>query len=477
MEKIVLRTIKKHKMFNEGDKIVVALSGGADSVALVMLLVTLREKMKLTLFALHVNHGLRGQAAETDEQFVWELCKKQDIPLRVVKADVRAEAQRRLLSIEEAGRRVRYDAFFDALAQLDAQKIATGHNRDDNAETVLLNLARGAGLGGLCGIPPVNGYIIRPLIETPRSEIEAYLMKERIPFITDASNKSPEYTRNRVRHTVLPALEKNINPNAKKVIARNTDLLRADLTYLEEAAREAYLRVAQPADTLNDPVVLNIPALSALPQALQNRVVREAITRTRHLYMGDLPDSADGVDCNDIHGGHIASALDIAVGTTGRAASLPGVTVRRAYHALHFEPSATPAENGFFYPLAVEKSVFIPQMNKTITCSFFSPPKNLPFCCTHSVNYDILLPNLSDFALRTRRKGDRITLKRKDGTFFTKKIQDYFTDEKIPRPQRNTIPLVATGQEILWILTADKRKNATPQAGTLIYIYFTEENQ
>lgn len=446
MLKNIKETIQKHNMLSPNNGVVVGLSGGADSVALLTVLITLREKYPLKLYAVHVNHNLRANAKK-DEIFVQKICKDRGIPLRVCDADIRGKAEREKLSIEEAGRRVRYDCFYAALNELDAQKIAVGHNADDNAETVLLNLCRGAGLRGVCGIPPVNGSVVRPLLETPRAEIEAYLKKEGIAFIEDDSNAGFDYTRNRIRNIVLPAIVKHVNPSAAENIARNTAMLRADAEYLEDAAREAFLTCTGIRYKLDDgsPLSLNIPRLLMLPEALRNRVVREAIARARLTY------EIDAEDFTDIRAVHIYDALKIANGETGKEAHLPGIKVTRSYDELYFTPAASANAStqgiGFYRPLILDKPSHIPEIGKTITLSL-SPPEESPrLLCTRTFDYDILSKNLSDLCVRTRRKGDRVAL-----PGGTKKLQDYFTDTKTPRHLRDTVALVALGGDIVWIL-------------------------
>ena len=425
MEMMAQIAIKK------GDGVVVALSGGADSVALLSMLVARRESLGLALFAVHVNHGLRAEAAG-DEEFVRELCARWAVPLRVFCVDVHAEAKGGKVGVEEAGRRARYAAFQTALEDWGADKIATGHNLDDNAETVLLNLCRGAGLRGLCGIPPVSGNIIRPLLETSRAQIEAYLMKEGIPFVTDASNAGNAYARNRMRNIILPALAEHINPNAAGNMARNTDFLRVDADYLEAAAREAYAHCAQVSPTARDghpAVVIDIPRLLALPEALRYRVAREAAARARH------PHSTGNAALADIHAIHIRDVLRLAGGPSGREVRLPGLTARREYDGLCFFPGAPAcAQSGFCYPLTPGTPLFVPEISKLVTFTG----------CTQSADYGILCAPMPGLCLRTRRPGDRIS--------HSKKLQDYFTDNKVPRHRRDAIALVAVGSEIIWIL-------------------------
>jgi len=220
--------ISKFNMISSGDKkIIVALSGGADSVCLLYIL----RDLSFTIEACHVNHKLRGEASDADEQFVRELCEKLDVKLHVCGIDVKA-LQKKHQSLEECAREARYSY----LAEIGTSAlIATAHTANDNTETVLLNLTRGAGLRGLCGIPPVRGNIIRPLIETTRAEILSYLLERDAKYVTDESNSSDEFTRNDLRLNIIPLLER-INPSLNIGITRMCEVLRTDEEYLHEIA-------------------------------------------------------------------------------------------------------------------------------------------------------------------------------------------------------------------------------------------------
>jgi tRNA(Ile)-lysidine synthase len=478
--KAVVKTIERYQMFSRNDSVVVGLSGGADSVALLMVLLELQKKYALKLYAVHINHNLRDNA-DADESFVRELCKTLNIPLRVYTTDVRKKARKEKTGIEEAGRRVRYDYFHTALEEMIAQKIAVGHNANDNAETVLLNLCRGAGLRGLCGIPPVNKNIVRPLIETPRKQIEEYLTEKNIRYITDDTNNGFDYTRNRIRNIILPTINEHINPNAAENIIRNISLLRLDSDYLETTAKEAFVACIHgeceidssvslnnhhllTSESLNkhrlteteSTVSLNINRLLTLPEALLYRVVREAIRHTRLLFQNDTDTKtlrSPLQNNTDIHAVHVADVLDIIKGTSGREVFLPGIRVRRDYDVLRFFSVSQKPCGGFFYPLEPNKPLYIPEINKTILFSF-SPPEETPLLlCTHSFNYDILSESLSDLCVRSRKPGDRISQK--------KKLQDYFTDTKTPRYQRDKIALVAIKNEILWVMDKNNKINRT----------------
>lgn len=242
MESKVRSFLEAHGMLSYGDTVVVALSGGADSVCLLHVLLSLREECALTLHACHINHMLRGADGDADEDFVRALCARLQLPLTVCRADVRALAKERGMGLEACGRAVRYAEFARVADSLPgAVKIATAHTLSDQAETVLMRLARGASLRGLCGIPPVRGRIIRPLLFCTRSEVEAYLNHRNFTFVTDASNASSDYTRNRIRNAVIPAFESE-NPSFARSILRMTDTLREDQRCLEELAHEAFAR-------------------------------------------------------------------------------------------------------------------------------------------------------------------------------------------------------------------------------------------
>lgn len=232
----VIKTIEKFNMLSDGDSVAVALSGGADSVCLLLSLVEISRKLNISVSALHVNHCLRGIESDNDEIFCHKLCQKLGIPIISQKFDVSGYAQKNKLSIEQAARNIRYDFFKEHTENI---KLATAHNANDNAETVIFNLARGTGIKGISGIPPVRDNIIRPLIEITRDEIESFLSVKGQDFVTDKTNLTDDYTRNKIRHHVIPTLL-SVNSSLFKTMTNTSENFRTDNDFLEEFSQTTF---------------------------------------------------------------------------------------------------------------------------------------------------------------------------------------------------------------------------------------------
>ncbi len=261
--------IREFDMFAGKDSVVAALSGGADSVSLLLALRELKDELGVNLYACHFNHGLRGEESDGDERFCEGLCERLGVPLFKGRADVRAH-QKKHESVEECARRLRY-AFFDEVRRKAGENsvIATAHNCDDCAETVLLNLMRGTGLKGLCGVPPVRDGIVRPLLRCEREEIERFCREKGARFVTDSTNLTNDCTRNKIRHIILPEMKK-INGSLLNTMSRMTDSLREDCAYLDDIAKKA----------LGDAKTgrgWDARALSELPRPIKSRAVREIL--------------------------------------------------------------------------------------------------------------------------------------------------------------------------------------------------------
>ena len=272
-------TIQKFNMLKENDRVVVAVSGGPDSVALTYLFHRLKKRCHLYLHLAHLNHMIRKDQARADSLFVGKLAKKLDLPLTCENIKVEDFARKAKLSLEDAARRVRYDFLLKVAKANFASKIALGHNQDDQAETVLMRFLRGSGFSGLRGIPPTrkmqDRLIIRPLIEIKRSEILRFLSAKNIPFRTDSSNLENLYFRNRIRNKLMPFLEKDFNPNLKEMLVNFAENVSEDFDYLEKMGEDRFKAVR--VNSAKPKIVLNVRKLFMLHKALQKLVTRLAI--------------------------------------------------------------------------------------------------------------------------------------------------------------------------------------------------------
>jgi len=275
-----LAAVERHQMFKKGEGVLVALSGGADSVALLHFLCGIQNEWELTLGALHLNHMLRGEESERDEAFVRDLCGECGIPLTVERADVKEAARKAGESLEQCGRRLRY-SFFEREASRTQAKVAVAHTASDNAETVLINLTRGTALRGLAGIPPVRDRIIRPLIGCTRDEIESYCLQNSLRWVDDSSNQSDRHTRNRIRRHVIPLLAQE-NPSFTEKLTHLCRTLRDDADYLDALAVEAREGITRPDGSLASKGFL------ALAPALQGRVLAGLLRGAGILAGGEL---------------------------------------------------------------------------------------------------------------------------------------------------------------------------------------------
>ena len=416
--------IRKNRLLTPGEKVLVGLSGGADSVFLLICLKTLSFGVR----ALHVNHGIRGEAAAADERFCEDLCRRLDIPLETVHADVPAAAAEQGLSTEEAGRNVRREALAESCRRLGISAAATAHHLDDQAETVLMNLARGSGLKGCAGIRPRQQLgegitLIHPLLALTREEIRGWLASRGLSWCEDGTNAENLYLRNRVRNEILPALREHVNSaSASHIAAAAEDFAEADELLRNEAAKwVGGLRSEE------GKVIIPCSRLLTLPAIVQRYVVREAVGRT---------DSR----LKDISRSHIEAVLRLAGGTGSRRLDLPGgIRAAAVYDRLCFlapgEEDVPAAESG----QAAEK---------TLVWSVFSAKtdKKMPDGgCANWFDYDRINRNL---LCRGWEAGDRMCV---TGAGGHRKLGDILTDKKIPLSERDSLFVLAAGKEVLWV--------------------------
>ena len=430
MEHTVLAALRGRGV-TQGTRITAAVSGGADSVALLTVLYRLRSALGFDLTAAHFNHGLRGAEAARDEAFVAEYCRSLGVPLSAGRGDAAKRAESTGESIEQAARALRY-AFFDSL---DTDIVATAHTADDNAETLLLHLLRGTGPRGLCGIPAVRGRYLRPLLDISRAQIEAYLSENGISHVEDTTNAADDCTRNRIRHHVMPQLMRE-NPQFLSAVSRTAVLQTEEEAFLSSLAQMA-------ADNCRTQDAYDCRKLRALPQVLLRRVLLGALR--------DLP-LENPAAC-------YVEALQALVFSTDPSAeiSLPGGhTAGREYDLLRFDAG----EKRSFAPvqLPIPGSVRIPELGLTATCKVTDCSKNCntstyKFC----VAYDMIAQSL---ILRPRRTGDALQLP--GGTKTLKKLM---IDRKIPAWKRELLPVVEQSGRVAAAYMLGVSRDFLPQEG------------
>lgn len=399
----VKAAIEKYKMLCGEENVTVALSGGADSVCLLHLLVSLKKTYNIKISAIHINHNLRGEESDRDEEFVKALCKSLDVPLTVLSINVKEISEKTGESIELAARNARYDAF----KKQGVGVVATAHTASDNLETVLFNITRGAGLKGVCGIPAKRDIYIRPLIFCTRQEVEEYISENNLSYVTDSTNLSDDYSRNLLRHKVVPVL-KSLNSSLEGTVTTMCESLKEDLSFLESTAQKVSL------ECVSDKGI-KVKELKLQHISVVKRVLSAYFTKIT----GGFADS--------LHTERMIETL--------------------------FEGAKKSLPNGFY--CEVKNDLFyIKKEGQSLKKTYNTEILFKDFKKTNNVN-NLLLKNIidcdtivGDLKVRKRLEGDSIKLK---GRNCTKSLKKLFSELKIPTQDRDNIPVAADEEGIVWI--------------------------
>ncbi|MBI4394764.1 MAG: tRNA lysidine(34) synthetase TilS [Candidatus Omnitrophica bacterium] len=448
-------------MIERSETVLVAVSGGQDSVTLLHLLLELRKPWKLKLGILHINHGLRGKASDLDEAFVRALAKKTKLPIDVLQAKMKQKERSAKLSLEEGAREIRYQ-FFEKMAKVKrAQKIAVAHTQDDQAETVLMRVITGTGLQGLQAIRPkrkLNGaYLIRPLIEIPRSEIQKYVKINRIHFREDKSNRSPRFLRNRIRHRLIPFIARGFNPQIKKALARLPHLLDVDLTFLDETAKAFYKRLAR--EHPNE-ILFPRKTFLKLSPAIQYRLMNRAL----HIL--------NEAELDFDHWNRFSESLHIK---RGFQLQLPkGLLASVSSDSIRIKKGKR-INVSFSYPLFLGDAIYIPEIEVSISCSALKGKPRIIHKSDKS--FELLNGAKLSFPLtiRNRKAGDRF---QPLGRTKPLKLKRFLINQHIPVEERDRLPLVLSDSTIAiagQVALAEPFK-VTPETKQFVRISFTSGN-
>ncbi len=427
--------VQKNNMLNDGDRIVVGVSGGADSVCLLKLLCEMKAYYNIELIAVHINHGIRGKEAERDKNFTIGICEEWGVECRVYDYDIPKLASMRGTTEEETGRDVRYETFRSLLKEENYNKIAVAHNMGDNCETILFNLCRGSELKGLGGIEAVRNEIIRPLLNTSRDDIEAYLRENGIKYIVDSTNLSNDYGRNKMRNVIIPYLEENINSKAiEHIVDAGMSALEA-YEYLEYQTDNAIKKY-----NVDEEYGLISAKIMEEPKLIVKRIIRRVLV----CQAGRL---------KDITAVHIKSVMSLFDMEVSKSVNLPyNLKAVRTYEGVRISKNDKKivSENIDFIPEENVEYGINGKMNLKMTVYSVKTGKKVneiqEKMYTKCFDYDKIKDTLR---IRNRLMGDYF-IADKNGS--RKKLKDYFINEKVPKEDRDEIVLVADGSHILWVI-------------------------
>jgi tRNA(Ile)-lysidine synthase len=455
IEKKILRaveqTIDTHRMVDAGDTLLVAVSGGPDSVALLHILFTLAPEFSFQMAVAHLNHCLRGEESERDEAFVVSLAKQLELPVHVERQDVRRYQKSRRLSLEEAARQVRYRFYRAAATKFGYEKIALGHHANDNAELILMYLLRGSGPLGLTGIPPVRDHkIVRPLIDIQRNEIMEYLAVKGLDFIMDSSNRDAQFLRNKVRNRLIPELKAEYNPKLIASLNRMADIMEAEEKWIENLIQPIFERVM--VFEKKDRIGFDISELNQQTIAVRRRLIRQAVSKVK----GNL---------RRIAFAHVEAALKLArKGPESGVLDLPGriricrqndvfVVSREGQKLRHFtEAPLSSLTPDYEYRLAEPGEISIAEAALKIRFSELSPELTSDWHPsdqgTGSAYFDMEKVHFP-LVIRNFRPGDRFTPL---GMTGRQKLKKFFIDHKISRTERVKCPILLSRNKIIWVV-------------------------
>ena len=470
LEEKVLETIKKFDMLSFDDKILVGVSGGPDSVTLLKILLSFQQRYNLSIYIAHLNHMLRGKESDEDANFVKNLAQELDLPCEVKSCNLTEIARKKQLTLEEAARGYRYMFYLKTAQKFGANKIALGHNADDQVETVLMRFLRGSGLEGLMGIPPVRDEIIRPLIECTREEIEEYCQEHKIEYRIDSTNKETIYFRNKIRLELLPLLSHEYNKNIKDIILHLQSIISEVSAYLQQKTELLFREITKVEG--QERIIVDLKKFNPLHPALKRRIIRKSI----EVVKGNL------YSISFTHNDEILKLTEYQSGE--KEIYLPdNLKVKKSYDQLiiykkkifknHPGKTSAPWEYNLsvpgqteIKPLGMEVELKILNSAEVKTSQYSNRKKSdsefVEFIDYNEVKYPL--------KLRNRRIGDMFYPLKMTGV---KKVKEFFIDNKVPKGHRDLIPILVDSEgKIVWIvgMRLDDRVKITFDTTKMLYI-------
>ena len=456
----VKKTIDQYHLLNKGDRLIIGVSGGVDSMVLLHLLNACRQEFEISLVVAHVNHGLRPKEAEKEAEVVQREAERLGWPYEFGQFNVKEFQKMGGFSPQDGARRIRFHFFNSLLKKHGANKIALGHNADDQVETVLLRLIRGSGLKGLKGMLPVReGRVIHPLLEVWREEIEPFAREMGIPYLVDSSNLKGHYLRNRIRLNLVPLIEREYQPNFKEILLRTSAILREENDYLEQEAKKAYQQIVQEE---KDAISFEFSQYQSLHEAIQWRVVQRILGG----FYGEegITEEAEGSDVRLIFeklqqpspsfllelpfGVCFEKRYDRVLLRKGRGETVPPFEVEL------ISPGRTYIEE-------IGKEVVIEEIQKEDKFVSFNESSHTSFLDYEKLQFPLKIRNF--------RPGDRL---QPLGVKGTQKLKEFFIDHKVPRFERPKIPLLISGESIAWIVgyRIDERVKVTDKTKRVLKV-------
>ena len=456
----VKRTIDRYHLLDKGDRLIVGVSAGVDSMVLLHLLNTYRQEFDLSLIVAHINHGLRPKESEKEAELVQKESERLGLTFEYGQFNVKEFQKVGGISLQDAARKIRFHFFNVLLQKYNANKIALGHNADDQVETVLLRLMRGSGLKGLKGMLPIReGRVIRPLLEVWRREVESFVEEMKIPYLLDSSNLKKNYLRNRLRLTLIPLIEKEYQPNFKKIVLKTSTILRKENDYLERGAEEAYQKIVREE---KDALSFKFSEYQFLHPAIQWRIIQKMLGR---IYSGEtVIEEREGMEVDQIykkfhqllpsffielpHGVSLEKRYDLVLIGKGWVKPVPPFEVELI----------SPGRN---YVEEIKREVVIEETSRDDKFKDLYGLPDIALLDYQSLQFPLKMRNF--------RPGDRF---RPLGVKGTQKLKEFFIDHKIPKFERPRIPLLISGEMIAWIVgyRIDERVKVTEKTKRILKV-------